>query len=133
MTNRELLHAWRLSATCCAAPHTVRTWCGALLDLQLWKFSGETPIFAVFRSKPFNLFFTFLPVHSCFPCCFCKSLSAGKYYGTAWQAKRPRHRHKDRRMLSNPAMAAAAAKNIAKKSCLLPPSQPEPQESNHDD
>src|ERR1700730_1699050 len=40
VTDREALHAWRLNATRCAAPHTVRTRRGSLLNLQVREFSG---------------------------------------------------------------------------------------------
>ena len=51
MTDGALLHAWGLSSTCCAAPHAVRAWRGALLYLQVWEFSDEASIFAVLRPK----------------------------------------------------------------------------------
>src|SRR5271165_6919648 len=67
VADRELLHARRLSSTCRGAPHAVRTWRRALLQLQVRKFPGEASILAVLGAKPFNLLLTFLPVHSCLP------------------------------------------------------------------
>jgi hypothetical protein len=70
MTDRELPHAWRLLATCRAAPHPVRAWRDALLDREVREFPDEASIVAVLPSKLLNLFATFLPVHSCSPCRF---------------------------------------------------------------
>jgi hypothetical protein len=66
VTDRELLHARGLSATCGAASHAVRARCGVLLDLQVRELSGEASILAVLRQQPLNLFLPFLPVHSAF-------------------------------------------------------------------
>ena len=63
MTDGELLHAWRRNSTSSTAPHTIRTGCGALLDLEVWEFSYEASIFAVLGLKPFNLFPTLPPIH----------------------------------------------------------------------
>jgi len=67
VADREAFHAWRLNATCCAAPHTVRTRRGSLLNLQVREFSGQASIVAVLRSKLLNLPLTLFPVQFGFP------------------------------------------------------------------
>lgn len=79
VTDREALHAWRLNATCCAAPHTVRTRRRSLLHLQVREFSGEASIVAVLCSKLFNLPLTLFPVQFGFP--WCKSHNSGMHSG----------------------------------------------------
>jgi hypothetical protein len=79
VTDREALHAWRLNAPCCAAPHTVRTRRRSLLHLQVREFSGEASIVAVLCSKLFNLPLTLFPVQFGFP--WCKSHNSGMHSG----------------------------------------------------
>jgi len=65
MTDRELPHAWRLLATCRAAPHPVRAWRDALLDREVREFPDEASIVAVLPAKLLksvcDVFFQFTP------------------------------------------------------------------------
>src|SRR5262245_17225173 len=86
VTDREALHARRLSSMRRAAPHAVRARRGALLDLQVREFPGEASILAVLRQQPLNLFLTLLPVHRAFRASWCPRI-ADKHHASNGKAK----------------------------------------------